>query len=129
MQVKCGTDVDERRLELLCMNVQRLLRLAISDWYGYLSRLSMTSWQWRYEVPWWVKRVPERLDKDWALNDLRASLDRPGMLARLAMAVDETILSMEREKEQLDNPPNLEKLDSAVKELCSSVGGIDVLGV
>ncbi|MAH49701.1 hypothetical protein CMI37_28010 [Candidatus Pacearchaeota archaeon] len=127
MQVGLGSD--DRRLDLLCERVQRLLRASLSDWYGYLSRESLTDWKWRYEVPWWAKKVPERFDKDWALNDLRTALDRPGMLASLVMAVDETILSLKRDGEKLSNPPKLDVLNAALDELCAEVGGYDVLGV
>jgi|TARA_Y100000296_G_C5173214_1_gene258520 hypothetical protein len=91
--------------------------------------MALTDWKWRYEVPWWVKKVPERFDKDWALNDLRTALDRPGMLASLAMAVDETRLALRRDAEKLDHPPNIEKLCDSVDRLCAELGGYDVLGV
>jgi hypothetical protein len=90
-----GSSATDRELEVMCLTVQRLLRVAISDWYGYLARQALTDWKWRYEVPWWVKKVPERFDKDWALNDLRAAVDRPGMVASLMTAVDETHLSID----------------------------------
>ena len=128
MQTTVGTKVD-KDLERLCLTVQRLLRVAISDWYGYLARMALTDWKWRYEVPWWVKRVPERFDKDWALNDLLTAVQRPGMLASLSSAVDETRLSLKRDAEKLDHPPNIEKLCDAMDRLCAELGGYDVLGV
>jgi hypothetical protein len=124
-----GSSATDRELEVMCLTVQRLLRVAISDWYGYLARQALTDWKWRYEVPWWVKKVPERFDKDWALNDLRAAVDRPGMVASLMTAVDETHLSIEREREKLDHPPNIDKLRDVMERLCASLGGYDVLGV
>ncbi len=129
MQTRTGSKVVDHELDYLCNTVQHLLRAAISDWYGYLSRMALTDWKWRYEVPWWVKKVPERFDKDWALNDLRTALDRPGMLASLAMAVDETRLALRRDAEKLDHPPNIEKLCDSVDRLCAELGGYDVLGV
>ena len=129
MQVKCGTDVDERRLELLCMNVQRLLRLAISDWYGYLRRLSMTAWQWRYEVPWWVKRIPSRLSIDWALYELRKFCVVPGMLDSLVTTVDEIVMSLDRESELLENTPDMSVLRDALSELSLEIGSVYGVGV
>jgi len=128
MQTTVGIDED-RELKILCGTIQRLLRMAISDWYGYLARQALTDWKWRYEVPWWVKKVPDRLDKDWALNDLVTAVQRPGMLASLVSAVDETRLSMKRDEEKLDHPPNIDKLCDALDSLCAKVGGYDVLGV
>ncbi len=42
-----GSDVDERQVEILCQRVERLLRVALSDWYGYLSRESLVLDAWR----------------------------------------------------------------------------------
>jgi hypothetical protein len=60
--MQIGSDVYERRLMMLCSRVERLLRLALSDWYGYLSRESLTVDGWRHGVPWWVKRIPSRVN-------------------------------------------------------------------
>lgn len=129
METRVGNDVSERQLVMLCERVQRLLRLALSDWYGYLSRESLTVETWRHGVPWWVKKVPGRLDCDWALHDLRKSCDRSVMLDGLVTTVDEIVLSLERDDGVLSNPPEMETLRDALSELVLEVGGGDVVGV
>ena len=80
--------------------------------------MALTDWKWRYEVPWWAKKVPDRFDKDWALNDLRTAVDRPGMLVGLNTAVDEVVLSIEREDEdQRGKYPDVSRLHAALKKL------------
>ena len=118
-----GSDVDERQVEILCQRVERLLRVALSDWYGYLSRESLVLDAWRHEIPWWVKKVPERLDCSWALSDLNKSIGRVGLLSGLMTLVDEVGLSMRRDAAMLNNPPEIDGLTAALRELC------DVLGV
>ena len=113
-----GSDADEKLLGMLCQRVERLLRMAISDWYGYLSREALSVDTWRYGVPWWVKRVPDKLDLQWALVDLRKSVGSQGMLMALYTSVDEAVLSLKRDKEILHNPPKIDLLHSALKELC-----------
>lgn len=111
-------DVDEAALSRACTDIERLLRLALSDWYAYLGRQAITPHVWRYGVPWWAKRVPERFDKDWALNDLRTAVERPGMLAGLNTAVDEVVLSLEREEEAKRRMyPDVSRLHAALKKL------------
>ena len=128
MQTIVGIDGD-REVDILCGSIQRLLRMAISDWYGYLARQALSVDTWNDQVPWWSKKVPDRFDKAWALNDLKSSVNRPGMLQSLLSAVEDTQLSMTRDAERLDHPPNVEKLCDAVESLCAKVGGFDVLGV
>jgi len=124
-----GSDVAERRLVMLCSRVERLLRLALSDWYGYLSRESLTVETWRHGVPWWVKRIPGRLDFDWALYELRKFCVVPGMLDSLVTTVDEIVMSLDRESELLENTPEMSVLRDALSELSLEVGGRDVVGV
>lgn len=133
METRTGNDVAERHLVMLCERVQRLLRLALSDWYGYLSRESLNVDTWRYGVPWWVKKVPNRLDCDWALNDLRSACVvggpiRPSLVG-LVTAVDEIVLALERDEGVLNNPPEVGALSDALSELVSEVGGGGVVGV
>ncbi len=123
MRQATGNEAEEKHVRMLCQRVQRLLRMALSDWYGYLSREALGSNEWKYSVPWWVKRIPDRLDLDWALNDLQDYTSTPGMLISLYTSIDETVLSMKRDEEVLSNPPNMSLLHGAMKELC------DVLGV
>tara|TARA_R110000824_G_scaffold260584_3_gene449241 strand:- start:5240 stop:5608 length:369 start_codon:yes stop_codon:yes gene_type:complete len=117
-----GSDADEKLLGMLCQRVERLLRMAISDWYGYLSREALSVDTWRYGVPWWVKRVPDKLDLQWALVDLRKSAGSRGMLMALYTSVDESVLSLKRDEEILHNPPKIDLLHEALKELCDVVG-------
>ena len=116
-----GSDVDDRLLDVLCQRIERLLRMALSDWYGFLSRESLVVERWSEGVPWWVKRVPDRLDVGWALTDLRKSVERKGLLVALFAAVDEVVLAMERDEEVLSIPQNMAQLHEALKELCDVV--------
>ena len=124
-----GSDVAERRLVMLCSRVERLLRLALSDWYGYLSRESLTVETWRHGVPWWVKRIPGRLDFDWALYELRKFCVVPGMLDSLVTTVDEIVMSLDRESELLENTPDMSVLRDALSELSLEIGSVYGVGV
>ena len=117
-----GSDVDDRLLDVLCQRIERLLRMALSDWYGFLSRESLVVERGSEGGPWWGKRVPDRLDVGWALTDLRKSVERKGLLVALFAAVDEVVLAMERDEEVLSIPPNMAQLHEALKELCDVVG-------
>ena len=117
-----GSDVDDRLLDVLCQRIERLLRMALSDWYGFLSRESLVVERWSEGVPWWVKRVPARLDVGWALTDFRKSVERKGLLVAVFAAGDEVVLAMERDEEVLSIPPNMAQLHEALKELCDVVG-------
>lgn len=123
MRQAIGNDSNDKHVRMLCQRVQRLLRMALSDWYGYLSRESLGSNEWKYGVPWWVKRLPSRLDLDWAMNDLYEKAKIPGLLLSLYEVVDEAVLSMKRDEDVLSNPPDMYVLHGALKEL------IDVLEV
>ena len=122
MRLVTGNEADERLVGMLCQRVERLLRIALSDWHGYLSREALNADTWRYGVPWWVKRVPDRFDLVWAMNDLRKSVGSKGMMLALYTSVDETVLSMQRDEEILNNPPKIGSLHEALKELCDAVG-------
>ena len=122
MRLVTGNEADERLVGMLCQRVERLLRIALSDWHGYLSREALNADTWRYGVPWWVKRVPDRFDLVWAMNDLRKSVGSKGMMLALYTSVDETVLSMQRDEEILNNPPKISSLHEALKELCDVVG-------
>ena len=128
MQTTVGTDGD-REIKILCGSIQRLLRMAMSDWYGYLATQSLNSDSWNDHVPWWAKKVPSRLDMSWALNDLHGSLYRPGMLQSLSSTVVDIDLSAKRDADSLNYPPNMDKLNDAIDSLCEKAGGLDVLGV
>ena len=49
-----SVDQTNRKVESSCKNTQRHLRLAISDWYHLLSRLSLDSDTWLYDCHWWM---------------------------------------------------------------------------
>ena len=123
MRQATGSEANDKYVRMLCQRVQRLLRMALSDWYGYLSREALGSNEWKYGVPWWVKRIPDRFDLDWAMTDLYDYLKVPGMVSSLYEMVDETVLSMKRDEDVLSNPPDMSVLHDALKEL------IDVLEV
>jgi hypothetical protein len=117
-----GNEAEEHVLRMLCQRVQRLLRIALSDWYGYLSREALSTDVWKHGIPWWAKRIPDRLDLDWALNDMYRFCRVPGMMLSLYTSVDETVLSMKRDEEMLKNPPDIHTLHEALKELRDVVG-------
>lgn len=114
-------EVDDHRVKLRCSHVQRHLRLALSDWYAFLSRRALDSDSWNYNVDWWMKNVPNMLDIPWAHEDLYGYVTRPGMIAVFARQVDEVCLSMKRCEEQTDFPGSVfqlrDSLDDLIKEL------------
>ena len=114
---------------MLCSRVERLLRLALSDWYGYLRRESLTVETWRHGVPWGVKRIPSRLSIDWALYELRKFCVVPGMLDSLVTTVDEIVMSLDRESELLENTPDMSVLRDALSELSLEIGSVYGVGV
>ena len=85
--------------------VSRNLRLAISEWYAWLSDKSRKEDEWR-AVPNWCKTVPARLDVDWALNDLAQHANHRNMITALFVVVDEIYLNCEK----MENVPDISKL-------------------
>ena len=79
-----------------CKNVERHLRLAMSDWYYFLSRLALASDTWLYDCEWWMKQAPSQLDLPWAFESLSDAVLRPGMLEVLMNKVDEICISIDR---------------------------------
>mgnify|MGYP003142286724 FL=1 len=85
--------------------VSRNLRVAISEWYSWLSDKSIKQDEWR-SVPHWCKRVPSRLDIPWALNDLDKSIGRRQLMRALFVVIDEIHMA----SSQMDGVPSVEKL-------------------
>ena len=85
--------------------VSRNLRLAISEWYAWLSDKSRKEDEWR-AVQNWCKTVPARLDVDWALNDLERHANHRNMITALVVVVDEIYLNCEK----MENVPDISKL-------------------
>jgi|TARA_R110000744_G_scaffold105918_4_gene202093 hypothetical protein len=110
-------EVDEQRLKMRCSHVQRHLRLALSDWYAFLSRRSLDSDSWAYDVDWWMKNVPNMLDIPWAHKDLYDYVRRPGMLGVFLRQVDEVCLSMDRTDDQEDFPSSVFQLRDSLNDL------------
>jgi hypothetical protein len=110
-------EVDEQRLKMRCSHVQRHLRLALSDWYAFLSRRSLDSDSWAYDVDWWMKNVPNMLDIPWAHRDLYDYVRRPGMLGVFLRQVDEVCLSMDRTDDQEDFPSSVFQLRDSLNDL------------
>ena len=111
-----SVDQTNRKVESSCKNTQRHLRLAISDWYHLLSRLSLDSDVWLYECQWWMKQVPSQLDMPWAFESLLDAVKRPGMLDILVVKVDEVCISMGR-VEDVDFPRSMYELRDSLKIL------------
>ena len=93
MEVASSTN---NKMKSYCRNVERHLRLAISDWYYFLSRLSLSSDTWLYECEWWMKNVPSQLDMPWAFESFDSVVRNPAMLDILFVKVDEICLSIDR---------------------------------
>ena len=108
------------RVRSSCRNVERHLRLAISDWYHFLSRLSLSSETWLYGCEWWMKQVPSQLDMPWAFESLFDAVKRPGMLDILMVKVDEVCLSMDRH-EGLDFPKSMYELRDSLEKLAKEI--------
>ena len=114
--MEVATDDIHKKVRSCCRHVERHLRLAISDWYHLLSRLSLSSDTWLYDCEWWMKNVPSQLDMPWAFESLSDSIKRPGMLDILVVKVDEVCLSMQRH-ENIDYPRSMDELRESLKVL------------
>ena len=122
--MEVATDDINKKVRSCCRHVERHLRLAISDWYHLLSRLSLSSDTWLYDCEWWMKNVPSQLDMPWAFESLSDSIKRPGMLEVLIVKVDEVCLSMQRH-ENIDYPRSMNELRQSLnvlKEEMSNAG-------
>ena len=106
----------DNKIRSRCKNVERHLRLAVSDWYYLLSRLALSSDTWLYEWDWWMKQVPSQLDIPWAFDSLETSIRRPGALTTLLTRVDQICLSIEREQD-IDFPKRMKELKTSLELL------------
>ena len=106
-----------------CKNVERHVRLAISDWYYFLSRLSLASDTWLYDCDWWMKNVPSQLDIPWAFESIAAVINRPGMLNILSVKVNEICISMDRtdDDHSVSFPKSMYELRDALDSLITEV--------
>jgi len=107
-------------LQRSCKNVERHVRLAVSDWLYFLSRLSLSSDTWLYDCEWWMKQVPLQLDVHWAFESISGVINRPGMLRILVVKVDEICASMDR-SEGIDFPKSMYELRDALELLIAEV--------
>jgi hypothetical protein len=114
--VEVATDNKLKKVESCCRHVERHLRLAISDWYHLLSRLSLSSDTWLFDCQWWMKNVPSQLDMPWAFESLYESIQRPSMFEILVVKVDEVCLSMKRH-DDVDYPKSMTELKDSLKLL------------
>ncbi len=106
-----------------CRDVERHMRLAVSDWYYFLSRLSLSSDTWLYQCDWWMKNVPSQLDMPWAFESLSDAVFRPSMLNILIVKVDEICISIDRidEDYSVDFPKSMHELRDALQLLKTEV--------
>ncbi len=114
--MEVATDNVERKVESCCRHVERHLRLALSDWFHMLSRLSLSTETWLYDCEWWMKNVPSQLDMPWAFESLFDAVKRPGMLEILVVKVDEVCLSMDRHEDD-GFPRSMYELRESLKTL------------
>lgn len=114
--MEVATDNKLKKVESCCRHVERHLRLAISDWYHLLSRLSLSSDTWLFDCQWWMKNVPSQLDMPWAFESLYESIQRPSMFDILVVKVDEVCLSMKRH-DDVDYPKSMTELKDSLKVL------------
>tara|TARA_R100000315_G_C5182246_1_gene105764 strand:+ start:298 stop:672 length:375 start_codon:yes stop_codon:yes gene_type:complete len=122
VEVVASTD---KKIESCCRNVQRHLRLAISDWYHYLSRLALDSDTWLYECEWWMKNVPSQLDLPWAFESLSSVVNNPTMLDIFVVKVDEICLCIERNGGE-DLPKSVHELRSSLQVLQKELSNADM---
>jgi len=99
-----------------CKHVERKLRLAISDWYYWLSRMALANDTWLLDCEWWMKQVPSQLDMPWAFDSLESVVRRPQMLDMLVHKVDQVCLSMDR-TDGLDYPSSIHELRDSLESL------------
>ena len=113
----------DNKVRSRCKNVERHLRLALSDWYHLLSSLSLSSETWLYDCEWWMKNVPSQLDMPWAFESLEQAIKRPKMLEMLEIKVDEVCMSMDR-TENVDFPKSMYELRESLKSLREEVTNV-----
>ena len=118
--MEVATDDSQKKVRSCCRHVERHLRLAISDWYHLLSRLSLSSDTWLYDCEWWMKQVPSQLDMPWAFESLAQAVKRPRMLDMLQIKVDEVCLSMDR-TDGVEFPKSMRELKQSLKILKKEV--------
>jgi hypothetical protein len=99
-----------------CKHVERKLRLAISDWYYWLSRMALANDTWLLDCEWWMKQVPSQLDMPWAFDSLETVVRRPQILDMLVHKVDQVCLSMDR-TDGLDYPSSIHELRDSLESL------------
>ena len=114
--MEVATDASNKKIDSCCVHVERHLRLALSDWFHLLSRLSLSSHTWLYDCQWWMKNVPSQLDMPWAFETLSSAVRRPGMLDILIVKVDEICLSMDRH-DGVDYPKSMYELRDSLNRL------------
>ena len=112
--------LEDKQLRSRCKNVERHLRLALSDWYRLLSRLSLSSESWLYDCEWWMKQVPSQLDVPWAFESLYDAIGQHGMLDVLVVKVDEVCLAMDREI-GFEFPRSMYELRDSLRDLVKEV--------
>ncbi len=105
-------------VEILAVDVQRLLRMALADWYSWLASKSVRKEDWR-GVPGWCKQMPGRLDIPWAIHELPKHVGNGQMMRVLGDLIDHASMSCQ----SLEGVPSLEKLDSQTKLLLEVLDG------
>jgi len=85
--------------------VSRHLRVAIREWYSWLSDKAMHEDEWK-AVPHWCKQIPSRLDIPWALHDMEKHAQRRQLIRALYIVIDEVYMS----SEGMENVPSIAKL-------------------
>ena len=108
-----------------CSHVQRHMRLAISDWYYFLSRMSLASDTWLYDCDWWMKNVPSQLDIPWAFESISDVIRRPGMLDILFIKVDEICISIDRST-GVEFPKSIHELRDSLESLKTEIDNAGV---
>ena len=99
-----------------CKHVERKVRLAISDWYYFLSRMALASDTWVLDCDWWMKQVPSQLDMPWAFDSIQHVIQRPQMLDMFIDKVDQVCISMDR-CDNVDFPKSIHELRDALQTL------------
>ena len=105
-------------VEILAVDVQRLLRMALVDWYSWLALMVVRKEDWR-GVPVWCKQMPNQLDIPWAIHELPKHVGNVPMIRVLGDVIEHANMSCQ----SMEGVPSMERLDQQVKLLLEVLDG------
>jgi len=104
--------VHQTDVQVVAEDVQRLLRMAIVDWYSWLALQAARKDDWR-GVPAWCKRMPSQLDLPWAIHELPKHVGNVPMIRVLGDVVERANMSCQ----SVEGVPSMEKLNERLQGL------------